>query len=183
MWGLVLSILGCSGSQLQWHSVLGNRMLKEAASWVYGRISNLRLLGFLPWAQVPRGMYLGLVCTRCMLQLSCSWGGRGALGVTLHNLLAPHFRSSEVSPWVEGGRGLLCFCSLPVENLLAKQGCLLLLADSSLLEQPFTIILDFLKQQTLDTLRIATTKSLSTIAFSEEPDVSFNQVMENSFLF
>lgn len=104
-------------------------------------------------------------------------------GVTPHNLLAPHFRSSEVSPWVEGGRGLLSLCSLPVENLLAKQGFLLLLADSSLLEQPFNIILDFLKQQTLDTLRTATTKSLSTITFSEEPDVSFNQVMENSFLF
>lgn len=123
----------------------------------------------------------------CAHDACSSWaaagGDVGLWGVTLHNLLAPHFRSSEVSPWVEGGRGLLCFCSLPVENLLAKQGCLLLLADSSLLEQPFTIILDFLKQQTLDTLRIATTKSLSTIAFSEEPDVSFNQVMENSFLF
>lgn len=82
-----------------------------------------------------------------------------------------------------GVRGVLSPSCLPAEYLLAKQGCLLPLADSSLLEQPFNIFLDFLKQQTLDTLRTATTKSLSTITFSEEPDVSFNQVMENSFLF
>lgn len=130
-------------------------------------------------------------CTWCLCAHCCIMhapaelqpGDRGLGGVTTHNLLAPHFRSSEVSPWVGGVFSHLAVCSLPVENLLAKQGFLLLLADSSLLEQPFNIILDFLKQQTLDTLRTATTKSLSTTTFSEEPDVSFNQVMENSFLF
>lgn len=61
---------GCSGSHLQWHPVLGNRMLEDGASWLYSKTSKLRLLGFLPWAQVPghtqcssRGMYLVLVLT------------------------------------------------------------------------------------------------------------------------
>jgi len=110
-------------------------------------------------------------------------GKQGFGGHFLHSLLLPHFRFSEVLPWAGRGKGLLSLFILPAENLLAKEGCLLLLADSSLLEQPFNIFHDFLKQQTLDTLRTATTKSLSTITFSEEPDVSFNQVMENSFLF
>lgn len=157
-------------------------MLKNGASWIYRGTSKLRLLVFLPQLQV-----LG-TCTQSLHHTCSNWGsrlqpGEQGLGVTSHSLLAPCFRSSEVFPWTMGGRGLLSLFGLPVENLLAKQGCLLLLADSSLLEQPFNIFLYFLKQQTLDTLRIAATKSLSTVTFSEEPDVSFNQVMENSFLF
>lgn len=61
---------GCSGSRLQGHSVLGERMLKDGSPWVYSRTSKLRLLGFLPWAQLPGhtqclpgGMYVELVCT------------------------------------------------------------------------------------------------------------------------
>lgn len=68
---------GCSGSQLQQLSVLGNRMLKDGASWVCGRTSELKLLEFLPWAQVPGhtqclpgGLYLVLVCT--LLHHACS---------------------------------------------------------------------------------------------------------------
>lgn len=169
-------------------------MLKNGASGVYRATSKLRLLGFLPQPQVlghtqgsPGVTYPKLVCMCCAMHApagapGCSQGSRG-LGVTSQSLLGPHFRSSEVLPWSGNGRCLLSLLCLPVENLLAKQGCLLLLADSSLLEQPFNIFLDFLKQQTLDTLRTATTKSLSTVTFSEEPDVFFNQVMENSFLF
>lgn len=70
-----------------------------------------------------------------------------------------------------------------LQLFLLPLGPNLCLAGSSPTEQPFNIFLDFLKQQTLGTLRTTTTKSLSTATFSEEPTLSFNQVMENSFLF
>lgn len=87
-----------SGSQLQWHSVLGSRMLKDGASWVYSRTSELKLLGFLPWAQVPGHtqslpgyVYMVLVCT--LLHHACSsWtaaGGQGTWGGSQHTIYWP----------------------------------------------------------------------------------------------
>lgn len=92
-------------------------MLKNGASWVYRGTSKLRLLGFIPWPQVPEhtqglpeGTYPKLVC----MPLSHAHSSRGfqapgsrGLGVTSHSLLVPRFRSSEVLPWAGGGRSLL----------------------------------------------------------------------------
>lgn len=132
-------------------------------SSVHKSNSTLRVLGFLPQPQATKS-------TRDLGSLPA--------------LILGEVRFYPAWRWRNlQRRGILSPLSLLEENLLAKYSCILPLAGSSLLEQPFNIFLDFLKQQTLDTLRTATTKSLSTITFSEEPDVSFNQVMENSFLF
>lgn len=162
----LLSLFLCSG--ILGHSCLlsgssSYALPRRSGCWrtssVHKSNSTLRMLGFLPQPQATKS-------TR-----------------DLGSLPAPHFRWSEVLPCVKVEESALSPLSLLEENLLAKYSCILPLAGSSLLEQPFNIFLDFLKQRTLDTLRTATTKSLSTITFSEEPDVSFNQVMENSFLF